>query len=117
MNKTILIIIVIVVIVIIGAIYINQSEQPINNEEVGGSEVLDVTVQNFAFSPAILTIKVGSTVTWTNNDSAPHTIKFDDIVSNTLKLKDAFQRSFMAPGIYNYFCSIHPSMKGKIIVQ
>ena len=72
-----------------------------------------VTIQNFAFSPESLTVKVGDTVEWVNEDSAPHTV-FD---SGTLATGQSFSHTFDAPGTYVYHCSIHPSMTGMIIVQ
>lgn len=76
-----------------------------------------VTIQNFAFSPAELKVKAGATVIWVNNDSAPHTIKSATFNSATLANGDKFEFKFDKAGTFDYACSIHPSMKGKIIVE
>ena len=81
-----------------------------------------VMIQNFAFSPATLTIKTGSTVTWMNQDGAPHQIASDPgsvvaFTSESLAYGASFQFTFNQTGTYSYYCTIHPSMKGTIIVQ
>lgn len=77
-----------------------------------------ITIQNFAFSPANLTIKAGTTVTWTNNDSAPHSIKSSSFTSSSnLATGQTYQFQFNTPGTFNYSCGIHPMMVGTIIVQ
>ena len=75
-----------------------------------------VTIQNFSFNPATLTIKVGTTVTWTNADPMPHQIKSNTFNSAALNSGETFQFTFSSVGSYDYSCAIHPSMKGKIIV-
>jgi plastocyanin len=77
----------------------------------------NIAIKNFAFSPAELTIKAGDTVIWTNDDSAPHTIKSENFNSQTLSTGDIFSFKFARLGTYDYICGIHPSMKGKIIVE
>jgi len=79
---------------------------------------VSVSIQNFAFSPATITVPVGTTVTWTNKDSVAHTVTsrngtFD---SGTLHQGDTFQFTFNSPGTYDYYCTIHPSMTGRVIV-
>jgi len=76
-----------------------------------------INIQNFAFSPATLTVKKGATVTWTNNDSAPHQIKSATFNSSQLSKGQSFSFTFDAVGTFDYSCSIHPSMLGKIIVE
>lgn len=76
-----------------------------------------VNIENFSFNPGTLTVKAGSTVTWTNNDSAPHTIKSSSFNSNTLSNGASYQFTFDKAGTYDYVCGIHVSMKGKIIVE
>ena len=76
-----------------------------------------ITIQSFAFSPSTLTIKAGTMVTWTNNDSAAHTIKSNSFSSGNMANGDKFQFTFTSPGTFSYSCGIHPSMKGTIIVQ
>jgi len=76
-----------------------------------------VTIQGFAFMPQTLKIKTGTTVTWTNNDTAPHDIKSTLFLSPRLSQGQTFQYTFDQVGTYDYSCGIHPSMKGQIIVQ
>lgn len=78
-----------------------------------------VKIDNFVFSPDTLTIAAGSTVRWTNHDDIPHTVVSDDksFKSKALDTDDNFSFTFSKPGTYAYFCSIHPKMTGKIVVQ
>lgn len=76
-----------------------------------------VSIQNLAFNPGTLTIKKGTTVTWTNNDSVTHTIKSATFNSGDLAKGDTFQFTFNTPGTFDYSCGIHPFMTGKIIVE
>ena len=79
----------------------------------------EVKIDNFSFGPAALTIAVGTTVTWTNRDDIPHTVVSDDKVfkSKVLDTDEKFSFTFSKPGTYPYFCSIHPKMTGKVVVQ
>jgi plastocyanin len=78
-----------------------------------------VAIQNFAFSPASLTIKKGESVTWTNEDSVAHIIVSDSSAfqSGSLAKGQTFSFTFNQTGQFPYHCSIHPSMKATIIVQ
>lgn len=91
----------------------NQQNPPINQEE---NLNVAVSIKNFAFNPKTLTVKAGTVVAWTNNDSAPHQIKSSNFNSAVLNNGQNFKFTFSAAGEYNYLCSIHPSMTGKIIV-
>jgi plastocyanin len=77
-----------------------------------------VGIVNFAFTPAALTVKVGTTVVWTNNDAIAHTVNFttDGINSKVLNKNDEFTHTFSTPGTYAYICSIHPFMHGSVTV-
>jgi plastocyanin len=78
-----------------------------------------VTIDNFSFSPMTVTVPVGGQVTWTNGDDIPHTVRAVDgsFHSKALDSGDAFTASFAKPGVYAYFCSVHPKMVGKVIVR
>jgi plastocyanin len=80
---------------------------------------VEVKIDNFSFGPAAITVAVGTTVTWTNRDDIPHTVVSDDKVfkSKVLDTDEKFSYTFAKPGTYPYFCSIHPKMTGKVIVQ
>lgn len=84
-----------------------------------------VTIQNFAFSPATITVPRGTTVTWVNQDSASHTIVDDAkgpvaqgslFTSSSLASGAVYSFKFDNPGTYSYHCSIHPAMKATVIV-
>jgi plastocyanin len=78
-----------------------------------------VKIDNFAFTPATLTITAGTTVTWKNEDDSPHRIgdKNGTFKSAALDTDNTFSHTFAAPGEYPYICTIHPYMAGKIIVK
>src|ERR1700722_10519205 len=78
-----------------------------------------IVMKNFDFSPMMLTVKAGTTVTWKNLDGEPHTVVSPDGVfrSHALDQGDAFTFKFDKPGTYKYICSIHPKMRAAIIVQ
>ena len=78
----------------------------------------EVKISNFAFDPSSLTVKVGTTVSWTNQDSAPHTITSDagDWDSGQLSKGQSFSYTFDQAGTFAYHCSVHPSMTGTIVV-
>ena len=80
------------------------------------TNVSTIIINNFAFSPANLTVKVGTTVTWQNEDTVLHLIKSDLFNSPSLKTGDTFKFTFDNKGSYDYVCSLHPSMLGQIIV-
>lgn len=77
-----------------------------------------VTIVKFAFTPETITVPVGTTVTWTNQDlDTPHIVKFPDGMSGTLKQGASYSRTFSSPGVYTYQCGVHPYMTGKVVVQ
>jgi plastocyanin len=97
-----------------------QTTTPTTPAPSGGSNAIEI--KNFAFSPAILTIKTGTTVTWMNQDGAVHQIASDAgtpvaFTSDTLANGASYQFTFTQPGTYTYHCTVHTSMKGTIIVQ
>jgi plastocyanin len=79
----------------------------------------EVKIDNFSFGPAVVTIPVGATVTWTNHDDIPHTVVSNDGVfkSKVLDTDEKFSYTFAKAGTYPYFCSIHPKMVAKVVVQ
>ena len=77
-----------------------------------------VSIDNFTFQPAELTVKVGTTVTWKNHDDIPHAVvSAGKFRSKTLDTDDSFSFTFTAAGEYKYFCSLHPHMTGTIKVE
>ncbi len=83
------------------------------------TETTEVKIDNFSFGPGTLTVPVGTTVTWTNRDDIPHTVVSTDGVfkSRVLDTDEKFSYTFSKAGTFPYFCSIHPKMTGKVIVQ
>ena len=79
----------------------------------------DVMIDNFTFNPPRVTVKAGTTVTWHNGDDIPHTVASSTKLfkSKTLDTGDGFSFTFATPGVYEYFCSLHPHMTGTIVVE
>jgi plastocyanin len=79
-----------------------------------------VTIDNFSFNPAQLTVPAGTRVTWTNRDDIPHTVVDAGdpraFRSPALDTDDTFAFEFATPGTRHYFCSLHPHMRGTIVV-
>jgi plastocyanin len=87
---------------------------------LGGAHAAEtkVTIDNFTFTPAQLTLKVGDTVTWTNHDDIPHTVvSAGKFRSKAMDTDGTFSFTFTAAGDYQYFCSLHPHMTGMIKVE
>lgn len=78
-----------------------------------------VAIDNFTFNPQRLTVKAGTTVTWTNKDDIPHAIAAVDKLfkSKALDTDDRYSFTFTTLGTYEYFCSLHPHMTGTIVVE
>ncbi len=80
---------------------------------------MEVKIDNFTFGPPELTVMAGTTITWTNRDDIPHTVVSTDkaFKSKVLDTDEKFSFTFSTPGTFTYFCSIHPKMTGKVVVQ
>lgn len=80
---------------------------------------VEVRIDNFVFGPQTITVPVGATVTWTNKDDIPHTSVSTEGVfkSKVLDTDEKFSYTFTKPGTYPYYCTIHPKMTGKVVVQ
>ncbi len=78
----------------------------------------EITIDNFTFAPAELSVPVGTTVTWINRDDIPHTVvaKNKGFRSKALDTDDRYSFTFASAGTYDYFCGLHPHMTGKIVV-
>ncbi len=88
-------------------------------EDEGSSGEVRIEIKGFAFSPSTATVSAGTTVVWTNMDGAPHTASSLDGIwdSGTLGKDGSYSYSYEELGTYNYQCNIHPSMKGKVVVE
>lgn len=80
---------------------------------------INVTIDNFSFTPKEITVPKGTTVTWINHDDVPHTVVSTDkkFKSRALDTDEKFSFTFSDTGTYGYFCSVHPVMTGKVIVR
>jgi plastocyanin len=80
-----------------------------------------VTIDNFAFDPQVLTVAPGTKVTWLNRDDVPHTATSSDsppkFNSRAIDTDEKFSYVFTQPGTYPYFCAVHPKMTAKIVVK
>jgi plastocyanin len=79
-----------------------------------------VSIDNFTFTPQTVTVKTGTTVTWTNKDDIPHGIAWMKNAftrSKALDTDDSYSLTFTTPGTYAYFCYLHPHMTGTLVVE
>jgi plastocyanin len=79
-------------------------------------KVVNVSIQNSAYNPPSVQISTGDTVKWTNMDSTAHTVTGSIFKSGNINKGQSYQFQFTKPGTYSYTCSIHPTMKGTVIV-
>jgi plastocyanin len=118
MSKSISIAILTVTLVItIGAMGTRHQNSIVNVQQK--SDTTEVKIDNFSFGPGTLAVPVGATVTWTNRDDIPHTAVSTDgaFKSKVMDTDEKFSYTFTKAGTFPYFCSIHPKMTGKAVVQ
>jgi len=139
-RATIIVMIVaIVAIVVVAGVMINQNksdsdktgttktsppQSDLKTESDNSSDAVatdEVEIEDFAFSPAKITVKVGTTVTWTNKDSVEHTVTADDSSADgpnsaLLGKDEGYSFTFTKAGTFNYFCKPHPHMRGTVVV-
>ncbi len=101
-----------VLLLLAGSSSVTANDQP-------SAATAAVKIDNFVFGPQTITVPVGTTVTWTNSDDIPHTAVSTDGVfkSKVLDPDEKFSYTFTKVGTYPYYCSIHPKMTGKVVVQ
>jgi plastocyanin len=90
-----------------------------NSSAADSKPPVAIKIDNFSF-PQTVTVPAGTEVTWTNQDDIPHTVVSEDkttFKSRALDTDEKFSFTFTKPGTYTYFCSIHPKMTAKIVVQ
>lgn len=118
-TKNMIIVIAGIVLAVGAAIIFMLQQKPLPVQPPPGNsgQSNNVSIENFSFNPATLTVKSGATVVWTNNDSVAHTIKSDNFNSQSLSKGQTFEFKFDNKGSYDYFCGLHPTMKGKIVVE
>jgi plastocyanin len=99
--------------VLAGGVLLAQAQTP-------AAAAVAVGIDNFTFNPATVTVKAGTTVTWTNRDDIPHGLAATNNAfkrSQALDTDDSFSFTFTTSGTYQYFCYIHPHMTGSIVVE
>ena len=137
MIKKIAISIIIITLLILGVLFFNKPSEiktnqgqtstvtekdviETNTTTIDTKQTHNVSIINFVFTPKVLTINKGDTVVWTNNDSVPHNVVGDDLTSLNspiFRKKETYKYTFDEIGNFNYTCTLHPSMKGVIIVK
>jgi plastocyanin len=105
-------VIIAIVLLLAGSPTVTANDQP-------SAANVEVKIDNFSFGPQTVTVPVGATVTWTNRDDIPHTVVSTDGVfkSKVRDTDETFSYTFTKAGTYPYFCSVHPKMTGKVVVQ
>ncbi|MDP2729945.1 MAG: cupredoxin family copper-binding protein [Dehalococcoidales bacterium] len=95
------------------------NEPTTTDEQPATPAVIEVTIEGFAFKPAEITIAAGSTVTWQNNDSVIHIVTAQDKLfdSGSLSNGNTFSYTFEQKGTFEYYCAVHPYMKGRVIIE
>ncbi|OJZ68830.1 amidase [Mycobacterium paraffinicum] len=93
-----------------GSVSVSAPTAPVSGNQVN--------IDGFAFAPATLTVATGTTVTWTNRDEEPHTVAASDgsFHSPGMGTGATFTHTFTDPGTFDYVCSIHPMMRGTVVV-
>jgi amicyanin len=99
----------------------NQGTGATDSTNAASQATNQVTISSFAFSPKTITVKAGTTVTWTNNDSVEHDVVADDASadgpkSELLSKGETYSFTFQKAGTYNYHCTPHPNMQGTVVV-
>ena len=95
-----------------------QKQSTSAQSEQTASNAASITIGQMRFEPSIVTVKKGAKVTWEQKESMPHTVTANDksFASQQLGMNDQFTQTFDDPGVYTYYCSLHPSMQGVVRV-
>jgi plastocyanin len=118
MKRICIVTLIVSLFVILASLSARPTPSP-RGERVPAPANAEVKIDNFSFGPSTVTIPPGATVTWINRDDIPHTVMSTDKLfkSKPLDTDDKFSFTFEKPGTYEYFCSLHPKMTGKVVVQ
>lgn len=118
-NQNLLFSFVMIFIMIVNGSCSKSSNTPTNNGSSGGVVPGSITIANMSFGPSSLSVKVGTTVTWKNNDGFAHTVTSDDgasFNSGNLAGGASFSYTTKTAGTFDYHCTIHSGMTGTLIV-
>jgi plastocyanin len=100
---------------------IAASREPAAPPTTAPAATADVAIDNFTFTPAVLEVAAGTTVTWLNRDDVPHTVtsstKAKELNSGAVDSDGKYQHTFTTPGTYPYYCAVHPHMTAKVVVK
>src|ERR1700686_4171563 len=104
--------VVIALLLLVGSPNATAADQP-------AAASTEVKIDNFSFGPQTVTVPVGATVVWTNSDDIPHTAVSTEglFKSKVMDTDEKFSYTFTKAGTYPYYCTIHPKMTGKVVVQ
>jgi plastocyanin len=108
------------VAVLCSAAFFAAGDSNFSRAQNAPAKPVEVKIDNFTFAPVTLTVATGTTVKWINRDDIPHTVVSEDkstFKSKALDTDDSFSYTFTKAGTYTYFCSIHPKMVAKVVVQ
>jgi amicyanin len=94
-----------------GGVQQTPASSPVTN-------VPQVTIANFAYAPSNIQVSAGTTVTWTNQDTAPHTVTLKNGMKDSgwLRQGQSFSYTFTTPGTFDYYCTVHPTMVARVTV-
>jgi len=113
-------IVIVVFISLSGAVSASEpASAAAGSPESSTGSATEVKIDNFAYTPSMITVKVGTEVTWINHDDIPHTVDSTQgkFKSAALDTDNKFQFRFTEPGEYPFYCRMHPKMTGKVVVQ
>ena len=115
MRPRIRILIVVVVMVAAVGLLTYRSIQP----RIVQASSVEVKIDNFTFAPNTIRVRAGTRITWTNRDDIPHTVVEEGKIfkSKVLDTDEMYTYTPTTPGTYRYYCSIHPKMTAKLIVE
>lgn len=121
--KIVLLVIALVLVLAGGFVFFTQTRkedkgvQPSVSQPTPSTTAGTIVIKSFSFSPAVLTVKSGTKVTWVNEDPLLHDVVADTFRSENLEQGDRFEFTFNQAGTFDYICGLHPSMKGQVIVE
>ena len=118
-SSIISIAIIVLVLLAVSVLLLGRDQRTSKSGQAAGAAGTEVSIDNFSFTPQTLTVSVGAEVKWINHDDVPHTVVANDqsFKSKALDTDETFSVTFAKPGTYEYFCSVHPKMVAKVIVQ
>jgi plastocyanin len=97
---------------------VSRPYQPLAIRRTAFSGTMQVVIQSFAFEPAEARVAAGTTIVWTNQDLVPHTVTLRNGMADSglMRPGQAFSHTFASPGVFEYYCRVHPSMVGSVVV-